>query len=400
MKDSSRLAVIGAAASPVGWFPDKLGLDAAIEVIRKAISDAGIAKSEVGGIFISPPLGDEWLEYHLSFARLIDELGLGKTNKFTGQIQASGAGFKTMLGAVRGAIVTEEPKNILLLHTQTISGLPKRLPPEAIEGLYWDSSRQYPEWEFHCGMSSDARAALVTQRYMHETGTTAEQLASVVVSHHKWAQLNPNARFGSPVTIQDVMNSEIVADPIHDLECTKLSDAASALILTSVERAKSMGKKPVYVLGEGSGRCTHFSIAQKPDKDVTNMAGLSEAVETALKQAGVKLGDIDIVEAHGGYPVYTLMELEGAGFCKRGEAGAFVMGGNTSPGGKLPMSTNGDSLAEGHTGYGTSFRTVYEAVLQLRGQAGKRQVEGAKLIMCIFAETKAFMEFDVAILGK
>lgn len=400
MKDSSRLAIIGAAALPVGWFPDQLGMDAAVLALRKAISDAGIDKKEIGAIYVSPPLADEWLEYHLSFARLVDEFGLGLHNKFTGQIQAGGAGIKSMFGAARGVILTEEPKNIILLHTQSVSGIPKRLPPEAIEDFARDGSRQYIEWEYPYGMNSDSRVALVTQRYMHETGTTAEQLASVAVSHHKWAQMNPFARFGNSVTIKDVLNSDVVAEPLHDLECSKLSDTATALVLTSAERAKSMGKRPVYVLGEGSGRCTHFSIVQKPDKDLSRLPGLSEAVESALKEAGVKREDIDVIEAHGGYPVFTLMELEEMGFCKRGSAGAFVMDGNTSPGGKLPMCTNGDSLAEGHAGFGTGFRTLYESVLQLRGDAGKRQVQGAKLVLSVFAETEAFMQFDVAILGK
>jgi len=400
VKDDNRLAIIGAAALPLGWFPDRLDLDAAIQVIRMAITDAGIDKKDIGAVFIAPPWGHEWLEYYLTCARLVDEFGLGMHNKYSGQVQAGGVSLIPMLGLIWGVLATEDVNCVLLVHTQSVSRLPLRLPPTAIKDFYRDSSRQYLEWEFPYGMTSDARAAMVAQRYMNETGTTPEQLASVVVSHRKWAQLNDDARFNTPVTIQDVLDSEIVANPLHDLECSKLSDAASALILTNAEKAKSIGRKPIYILGEGCGGCTHFSMVQKPDKDVTRIPGIHNATEKALQEAKVKLEDIAVVEAFGGYPVFSLLALEEMGYCHRGEAGKFVMEGNTWPDGKLPMCTNGGALGAGHAGFGTGFMTLYESVLQLREEANNRQVNGAELAMCVFEETEAYMQFDVAVLGN
>lgn len=401
MKDNNRLAVIGAAALPVGWYPDRLDMDAALHVTRMAISDAGIDKKDIGAVFIAPPVGHEWLEYHLTCARLVDEFGLGLNNKYNGQVQAGNASLMPMLGLARGVMTTEDANCVLVVHSQSVSRMPLRLPPDAIKDFYRDSSRQYLEWEFPYGMTSDGRAAMVAQRYMNETGTTPEQLASVVVSHRKWAQMNADARFNNAVTIKDVLDSEIVANPLHDLECSQLSDAASAFILTSAEKAKNgFGRKPVYILGEGCGGCTHFSMVQKPDKDITRIPGLHSATEKALQEAKVKLDDIAVVEALGGYPVFSLLALEEMGYCRRGEAGKFVMEGNTWPDGKLPMCTNGGALSAGYAGYGAYLITLYESVLQLREEAKNRQVKGAELAMCVFEETEAFMQFDVAVLGN
>jgi len=400
MNGQGQLAIIGTASLPVGWFPERDDLDAAIEVSREAILDAGIDKSEIDGILFGACLGNELAECQLTFGRLVDELGLGRNCKVNAQFNAGGGTSAIMLKAVRGMMMAKHVDTVLIFHTQSWSRVQTKLSPEELIRFFRENGGQYEEWEFPYGMTYNALIGLLAQRYIYETGTTPEQIAAAAVSHRTWAQLNPHARFREPMTIEDVLNSRMIADPLHKFECNVLSDGASAFILTSAERAKSgFGRKPVYILGEGAAGCTHFSPVQKPDKDLTRFPGIRPAAEKALREAGVKLEDIDIFEAHLAYPVLALMELEEIGFCKRSEAGAFILDGNTLPGGKLPMSTYGESLSEGHYGMGCVFTALNESVLQLRGEAGERQVKDAKLVMYSVGGG-AFMVFDFLVLGK
>ena len=400
MNGQGQLAIIGSESLPVGWFPERDDLDAAVEISRAAILDSGIDKSEIDGVFFGACLGSELVEYQLTFGRMVDELGLGRNCSFNAQFNAGGGTLPLMLKAARGMIMAGHGDTFLIFHTQSWSRVQTKLSPEELIRFFRENGGQYEEWEFPYGMTYNALIGLLAQRYIYETGTTPEQIAAAAVSHRTWAQLNPHARFRKPMTIEDVVNSRMVADPLHQLECNVLSDGASAFIITSAEKAKKgFGRKPVYVLGEGAAGCTHFSPVQKPDKDLSRLPGIGPATAKALGEAGVKLKDIDVLEAHLAYPVLALMELEEIGFCKRGEAGAFIMEGNTLPGGKLPISTYGESLSEGHTGMGCIFTALYESVLQLRGEAGERQVEDAKLVMYTVGGG-AFMVFDALVLGK
>ena len=400
MDERDKLAIIGVASLPVGWFLERTELDAVLDAAKEAILDSGIDKSEIDGIFFGPCLAHEAVEFQLTFGRLVEELGLGQNCKFNVQVNAGGATVSVMFKSARGLMIAGHAETILVVHTQSWSGIQQRLSPEELVRFFRENGGQYEEWEHAYGMTFNAMVSLFTRRYMYETGCTMEQLASVAVSHRKWAGLNPHARFRKPITIEDVLNSKMVADPLHALDCNVLSDGASAFILTSAEKAKSgFGRKPVYMLGEGAGGATHFSPVQKPDKDLTRFPGLGPAARKALKEAGAKLEDISALEGHFSYPVFALMVMEEIGFCNRGEAGTLFMNGDTAPGGKFPVSTTGESLSEGHTGMGCIFTMFVEAVKQARGEAGERQVKDPKLVMFSLGGG-AYMEFDIYILGK
>jgi acetyl-CoA C-acetyltransferase len=298
------------------------------------------------------------------------------------------------LQTARGLINSGAAKNVLVAHTQKWSAL----TTEDMIRFFQENAGQYEEWEFCYGMTYNAMVAMVAQRYMYETGTTAEQIAAVCVSLRKWAELNPNARFRKPMTIEDVMNSRMVTPPLRQLMCNVLCDGASAFIVSGAERAKDISDKPVYVLGEGHGGATHFSLIQKPDKDFTRF-GFDRAGKKALEEAGITLKDVDIAEIYMAYPHFHLMVLEELGFCKRGEAGAFVMEGHTWPGGDLPLTTTGDAMSQGHTGTGVGMAIFVESVRQLKGQCGERQVKDAKFVL-ESCSGGAYVDSHVTILGK
>jgi acetyl-CoA acetyltransferase len=251
------------------------------------------------------------------------------------------------------------------------------------------------EWETPYGFFMGGCGSLFATRYMHETGTTHEQIASVVVSMRKWAALNPNAMLRRELTIEEVLSAKTVATNLTTREGKVLADGGAAFIVTTADRGRDLRNRPVYPLGFGSRVC-HYGISQ--DQDLTRL-GFPEAAREAYEMAGIKAEDIDIAEIYDGYPIFPLITLEGLGVCKRGEAGAFVHGGNTWPGGKLPMTTNGGMLGQGHTAAGGGVAVFVEAVRQLMGKAGERQVNGAKIAV----ETSmggTFMDAHVVVLGR
>jgi acetyl-CoA acetyltransferase len=204
-------------------------------------------------------------------------------------------------------------------------------------------------------------------RYMKEFGLTHEQLASVPVAQRRWAADVPRAMFREPITVDDVLASRLIAYPMHLLECCLVTDGGGALVVTSAERAKAQPgpKPPVYVLGTGEAAETPL-VSMMEDFTTSKAFRLSSA--KAFAEAGIGPADVDhlmIYDAFAHLPIYGLEDL---GFVGRGEAGAFIAEGNTSPGGRLPMNTNGGGLSYTHTGMYGMF-LVQESVRQLRKEA-------------------------------
>jgi acetyl-CoA acetyltransferase len=216
--------------------------------------------------------------------------------------------------------------------------------------------------------------ALAAQRHMYEFGTTLEQLAEIAVSTRLHAGNNPLALNREPISIADVVNAPRVADPLGKLDSCVVTDGGAAVIMTTLERARDLKQKPIYVLGSATAQ-THWSINQMPDYTTTAAAICGPQ---AFAQAGVGPQDMDTAQLYDSFTITVMLLLEGLGFCKRGEGGAFVEDGKLRPGGSLPTNTDGGGLSSCHPGMRGVF-TLIEAVLQLRGQAGIRQVPDAKL---------------------
>jgi acetyl-CoA acetyltransferase len=214
-------------------------------------------------------------------------------------------------------------------------------------------------------------------RYMKDHGLTHEQLANVAVVQREWAGMNPRATLRDPITVQDVLNSKLIAYPFHVLECCLVTDGGGALILTSAERAKDFPTRPVYILGTGESVETPM-ISQMQDFGSSRAFRVSGA--KAFAEAGIRHADVDhlmIYDAFAHLPIYGLEDL---GFVGQGEAGAFIWERHTAPGGKLPMNTNGGGLSYMHSGmYG--MYALQESVRQMRGIA-PAQVAGAKISVC------------------
>lgn len=213
--------------------------------------------------------------------------------------------------------------------------------------------------------------AMAARRHMHEFGTTEEQLAEIAVATRKWASLNPAATKRDPITIYDVMNSMPIADPLKLLDCCLVTDGAGAIVMTTADNARAHGAKAIHLRGYGEAH-THWSIGTMPD--LARLTAAEIASRHAFEMAGVSHDAIDLVECYNSFTITVLMTLEALGFCKPGEGGAFVSGQRTAPGGAFPLNTNGGGLSYCHPGMYGMFLLI-EAVRQLRGEAGERQVD-------------------------
>jgi acetyl-CoA acetyltransferase len=217
--------------------------------------------------------------------------------------------------------------------------------------------------------------AFAARAHMHEFGTTSEQLAAVAVAARYHASLNPSAEMRQPIEISDVLDSPVIADPLHVLDCSLWSDGGAAVVVVAAERAPHFPQRPVYMLGIGEGHW-HEHIFQARSL-VTTAA--SESGPRAYEMAGLGPNEMDFAQVYDCFTSVAIAELEDLGFCKKGEGGPFVADGNAVLGGRLPVNTHGGLLSHSHTGHPGSMFALTEAVTQLRGEAGARQVPGAEV---------------------
>jgi acetyl-CoA acetyltransferase len=235
----------------------------------------------------------------------------------------------------------------------------------------------HPYYENHYGPSIPGCYAMIARRYIHEYGITRDQLAQVAVTTRRHAGLHPNSHMKAPISVADVLNSKPIASPLNILDCCLISDAAGAFIVTSAERARDCKGKPAYVLGVGEKHTHEFIVCAES----LTQFGAEESGRDAYTMAGVGPADIDVAQLYDCFSIVPVIELEELGFCKRGEGGAFYADGHADIGGKLPINTHGGMLSHAHAGATGGLLGIIEAVAQLRGGLGARQVEGAEVAL-------------------
>jgi acetyl-CoA acetyltransferase len=211
---------------------------------------------------------------------------------------------------------------------------------------------------------------------MHQYGTTREHLAHVAVAARRWAQMNPAAHERGPLTVADVLDSRPVSDPLTLRDCCLVTDGGGAMILVAAERAADYPNSPAYVLGVGEAT-THRQVSAMDDLTVT---GAAHSGRRAFEMARVGPRDIDVLQLYDAFTINTILFLEDLGYCQKGEGGPFVASGAIAPGGTLPVNTNGGGLSCNHPGMYGIFAAI-EAVHQVRGTAGERQVDGVELAL-------------------
>ncbi|WP_087972249.1 thiolase C-terminal domain-containing protein [Oceanobacillus rekensis] len=380
-----KTAIIGAADSDVGVVPHMSATQLCVDAALKAMDDAGITKDEIDGIVSC----DSWAEPFLYHAEAISEY-LQIEPKYCISVGTGGGTTFSLLHHAASAIATGICDTVLITMADSLrSGISKE------KAMKTQASTGHPQFESPYGPSVPSLYALIARAHMAEFGTTAEQLAAVSVTARKHAHLNPAAQMRELITVEDVVNSRMIADPLHLYDCSLISDGGSAVILTSREKAKNYSKQPVYLLGVGEGhRHEHISQAQS----LTTSAAVDSG-KRAYEMAGLGPNDIDFAELYDCFTPTVLIELEDLGFCEKGEGGAFVESGAVDLGGLLPINTHGGLLSHCHPGNPGSMFALTEAVVQLRNEAGRRQVNDAEVAL-VHGQGGIMSSHTTLILGK
>ncbi len=358
------VAIAGVGLAGCGEAPGWSEMEIAAAAAKNALDDAGLTARDVDGIVIAST------NIFMSGLALAEHLGVRP--KFTESSMVGGSSFVGHLIPAMLALNAGLCDTILVAYgsnQRTGTGRAEAgrhkmaLDPQVFE---------HPYKPFNPPTSY----ALAAARHMHQYGTTRAQLAEIAVAARKWAQLNPEAFTREPLAVEDVLKSRMVSDPLTVRDCCLVTDGGGAYVLKRANEAKDLKKAPAYLLGVGAAHW-HRQISSMPDLTVT---AATESGERAFEMAGLAPQDVDVVELYDAFTINTLLFLEDLGFCKKGEGGAFVSGGRIAPGGSLPVNTNGGGLSCVHPGMYGIFLLI-EAVRQLRGEAGQRQVQDAAVAL-------------------
>ncbi|HEY2689449.1 MAG TPA: acetyl-CoA acetyltransferase [Streptosporangiaceae bacterium] len=351
--------IAGVAETPLGEVWDHSELSMAAVAAHEALAEAGMTFADVDALFTNY-MGEE------GTVQLGEYLGI--MPHYADSTDLGGAAFEAFVHHAVAAIHAGRCEVALIAYaSRQRTRRSRKMTRES------DTSSLGAQFELSYGLPGPlGHYAMIAARHMYQYGTTSEQLAEIAVTARAWAAMNPKAWSRDPITVEDVVSSRLICDPLHRLDVCLVTDGGGAAVVTTAERARDAAKRAVRVLGVGESQ-THWSIAQMPDLTVT--AGAVSGRD-AFGMAGIKPSDVDVLEPYDSFTITVLLALEDLGFCAKGEGGAFVEGGRLAPGGALPALTSGGGLSYNHPG-AFGLLLLVEAVRQLRGEAGDRQVPGA-----------------------
>jgi len=358
------VAGIGLADGPKT--PELSGLMLEAQGFGRALDDAGLALADVDGL-ASAGFGG------MHEVQLAEYLGLQP--RWLDSTSCGGSSFEFHALHAYRAIQAGDVDTVAIVYGNNEYSAAGRSLGTGRKGSRGSMAMPYPmSWELPTGLTLVGAYAMAAQRHMHDYGTTSEQLASIAVQMREHAGRNPHAMYRDPITVDDVLDSRLVADPLHKLDCCVVSDGGCALILTTEDRARDLPHRPVYVRGAAAGM-THHSIQGMPD--LTRTAGAVSGPK-AFAAAGITPADVDTFQMYDSFTYTVLVCLEDLGFAPKGEGGSFAASGALRLGGALPTNTDGGGLSATHPGMRGLF-LLCEATRQLRGEAGDSQVEGAEI---------------------
>ena len=354
-------AIVGVGTFGFGEAPGFTDMELLARAAHTAVANAGLKMSDIDGLCTASVTSTMWT------LPVTEYLGLNP--RYVNGTMLGGSSFIAHLLPALQALQSGQCNAVLVCYGSVqrtaqfgraeLAKARKWLDPQPFETPYEP-------------MQPLSAYALAASRHMHEFGTTRRHLAEVAVAARAWAALNPQAFMREPLSIDDVLNARMVSDPLSVRDCCLVTDGAGAYVLVRADRARHLPQVPVYVLGNATA-VWHRQISSMPDLTVT---AASQSGREAYAMAGLSAKVMNVLELYDAFTINTLLFLEDLGFCKKGEAGAFVQGGAIGPGGRLPVNTNGGGLSCVHPGMYGIFALI-EAVQQLRGECGERQVAGA-----------------------
>jgi acetyl-CoA acetyltransferase len=353
-------AIVGMATAGVGESPGWSAMELLGQAAVAAVADAGLKMTDIDGVFAATS------SHAFPTMSVVEYLGL-RPRYFDGT-NVGGSSFELHLLQATMALDAGLCDAALVCYGSNQRTAGGRLV-----------SMSEPQWHEtpYAPRHPITAYGLAASRHMHQYGTTREQLGEVALAARGWANLNPDAFARGPLTMDDILSSRIISDPLSKADCCLVTDGAAAVVLTRADRARDLHANPVYFLGAGVANY-HRSIAQMPD--LTTTAAVDSGPR-ALEMAGFSRDALDLVMLYDAFTINTILFLEDLGFCPKGEGGRFVEDGRIAPGGELAVNTNGGGLSCVHPGmYGLFL--IAEAVAQIRGGTGDRQIENCDLALC------------------
>ncbi len=349
-------ACVGVGLAGIGLAPGYTHLDLIGLAVTEALRDAGLALTDIDGLFTA------------NMANILPTLAVGEYLGVRPRVAVgTNTGGNSPIDHTLWAAIALEAGlcDVALICYGSNQRSGKSAPPD-----------QPPYESVYHGRDPITSYALAAARHMHQYGTTREQLAAVAVAARQWAQRNPRAFAREPLSLAEVLASRMICDPLSVLDCCLVTDGAGAILMTRADRARDLRRPPVYLLGCASAQ-SHRQISQMPDLTVTAAA---QSGPRAFEMAQLSPRDVDVLQLYDAFTINVLLFLEDLGFCDKGAAGALVASGAIAPGGSLPVNTNGGGLSCVHPGVYGIFALI-EAIEQLRGDAGERQIAGAEVAL-------------------
>ena len=361
-------ALVGMAESAVGVVPDKSPRELCVEVTLNAVKDAGLTLADCDGLITCNAFAEPIL-YH---AEAVAEY-LGWQPRHCVTVNTGGGTTFMAINMAVAAIAAGMADTIVVAMADSLRSFMTR-----DQAMVVQSSSGHPHYEQPYGPTVPAYYALIARAHMDRFGTTEAQFAEAAVSCRAWANQHPNAQKRELITVDDVLQSRPIADPLKVLDCSLVSDGGAAVVITRRERAQAGPHQPIYVLGYGEGHAyEHISQA----KDLTTSAAVL-AGNAAYAAAGLTPDQIDLMQLYDCFTPALLIQLEDLGFCRKGEGGDFLASGVTRPGGSKPLNTHGGMLSHCHPGNPGAMFGLTEAMLQMRGDAQARQLANIQTALC------------------
>lgn len=364
------VAIIGAGTTKFGELWEKSFRDIAVEAGLKAIEDAGISGDEIQALYGGNMSAGRFTEQEHTGPLIADYAGLARLHIPTTSVEAACASGALALHLAVLAVASGWYDLVIAAGVEKMTDV----EPDVAEDLLASSVDR--KWEAIYGATLPSLFAMMARTHMERYNTTSEQMAKVSAKNHANAVHNPYAQFRSEISIESVLASPIVADPLHMLDCSSIADGAAAVVLCAAEEARNHTDSPIYVKASSQASDT---ISLHDRRDITTMDATVCAAKKAYKQASLEPSQIDFAEVHDSYTISELIAIEDLGFCNKGGGGVVTEEGETEIGGRISVNPSGGLKACGHPLGATGIRQAVEITQQLRGEAGKRQVPNAEV---------------------
>ncbi|KUK45201.1 MAG: thiolase domain-containing protein [Methanothrix sp.] len=364
------VSIIGAGCTRFGerWY-DSLR-DLVVETGIMALEDASVSGDEIDGLYIGNMSGGRFVEQEHIGALISDCAGLSRLHVPSTRVEAACASGGLALRQAVLAVASGYSDVVIAAGVEKMTDVTGGVAADAL------AAAADREWECFFGATFPALYAMIARLHMHRFGTTREELAAVAVKNHHNGCANPISQYQMEISVEKVLRSPLVADPLRVLDCSPITDGAAAVVLAPTEVASKYSDAPIKILAAAQASDT---LALHDRREITTLDASVYAARKAFDQAGLAPKDIDLAEVHDAFTIGEIVAIEDLGFVEKGEGGRAAEEGLTAIGGKIPINTSGGLKACGHPVGATGIKQAYEMVLQLRGEAGKRQVDGAKV---------------------